>query len=190
MLRLSVHWEKPERGQFVLIVRGFKSHPSEWVEKGIGLRTAVARRWTLKAQDPQIKASQFMSGVLAILAAPSGERQELLFFGSGGTVAEGATSNIFIVRDKRLLTPSVSSGILRGVTRNIVMELARGKGIETLETFLTRHDVYNAQECFLTNTSSEVLPVIRVDGRMIGSGRPGPVTKMLAEEFKRAIGKD
>ena len=113
------------------------------------------------------------------------EAHELLFFGPSGTVAEGTVSNVFIIKRKCLLTPSVSSGILRGVTRGIVMDLARKRGWRVLETHLTRHDLFTADECFLTNTSSEVLPVVELDDRRIGDGKPGPLTRILGDDFKK-----
>ena len=151
----------------------------------MALRSTVGRRPSPRAQDPQIKCSQYVGGVLAMLDGSSREPHELLFFGPGGTVAEGTVSNIFIVKEKSLLTPSVGSGILRGVTRAFVLELARKRGLRVVETTLTRHDLYTADECFLTNTSSEVLPVVRVDARCIGDGSPGPITRALGEDFRK-----
>ena len=194
-LRVSVHWQAHGGGELVLFVREFHSHPAAWYEKGVALRTAVGRRPTLKAQDPQVKASQYVCGVLATLdimeasatktSADGRWPHELLFLGPLGTVAEGAVSNVFIVKEKCLLTPSVGSGILKGVTRGFVIDLARRRGGCVLERPLTRHELYTAEECFITNTSSEILPVVRVDERMIGNGRPGPVTKALGEDFKK-----
>ena len=184
-LRLSVHWQQGGEGELVLFVREFRSHPEAWYQKGVALRTAVGRRPTLKAQDPQIKASQYVCGVLASLDRGELPAHELLFLGPLGTMAEGTVSNIFIVSQKSLLTPSVGSGILKGVTRGFVMDLARKRGYLMKERPLTRHEIYTAEECFITNTSSEVLPVVRVDERVIGSGRPGPVTQNLAEDFKK-----
>ena len=184
----------------MVLIREFESYPLRFYEKGVSLKTAVSRRWTPKAQDPQIKASQFMNGVLAILdeagndvetpACRTGRQRAAslpLFLGPLGTVAEGTVSNIFIVKEKRLLTPSVASGILRGVTRDVVLDLAVKRRLEVAETFLTRHEIYSADECFITNTSSEILPVTRVDNRQIGNGRPGPVTRTLAKDFKKLI---
>ena len=192
-LRLSVHWAPSGNGQIVLVIRPFLSHPESWYQKGVALRSTVYRRPSPKAVNPQTKASQYVSGVLAVLdtaqdgASPPDDRpHELVFFGPGGTVAEGMVSNIFIVRKKSLLTPSVSSGILKGVTRAWVLKLARKRGWTVRETFLTRHDVYTAEECFITNTSSEVLPVVSVDGRKVGDGKPGPFTQALREDFKRS----
>jgi branched-chain amino acid aminotransferase len=190
-LRVSVHWGPSagagQEGRLVLFITPFSGHPKEWYETGVGLRTAVSRRWTLKAQDPQVKSSNYVSGVIAMLDNAGAAFHELLFFGSGGTVAEGTVSNIFIVKGKTLLTPSVASGILRGVTRQVVIGLAEKAGLKIRETELTRHEFYSADECFLTNTSSEVLPVTKLDGRLIGTGRPGPVTGRLAQDFKKSL---
>lgn len=193
VLRLAIHWFDSahhkwldeKQGRLVLFLREFTSHPAEWYEKGVALTTATRRRFDFRAQDPQIKASQFMNGVLAVLDETGPKAHELLFFGPRGTVAEGTVSNLFIVKKSKLLTPAVSSGILRGVTRGVVIETARQDGLEVTETLLTRHEIYTADECFMTNTSSEVLPVVSVDGRRIGGGKPGPVTKMLAKSFKK-----
>ena len=187
-LRISVHWDGAHGGRIVLFIRPFTGHPRAWYERGIELSTAVLRRPSPRAQDPQIKASQYVGGVMAMLDAgglPAVAAHELVFFGPGGTVAEGMVSNLFLVKRKSLLTPSVASGILKGVTRGIVIDLAGKRGWPVLETELTRHEFYAADECFLTNTSSEVLPVVRLDGRAIGAGKPGPWTRMLAEDFKR-----
>ena len=100
-------------------------------------------------------------------------------------MAEGTASNIFIFKQKTLLTPSMASGILRGVTRDFVLETAGKHSFRTGETPLTRHDIYTAGECFVTNTSSEILPVVNVDGRTIGPGRPGPLTRQLRGLFRK-----
>ncbi len=190
LLRLAIHWfdeRDSEEGRLVLFLREFKSHPAVWYQKGVALKTTTRRRWDFNAQDPQIKASQFMNGVLAVLDESGPRAHELVFFGPRGTVAEGAVSNIFIADQKRLLTPAASSGILRGVTRSVVIALARKRGLQVLETLLTRHELYTASECFMTNTSSEVLPVVSLDGRPIGSGAPGPLTRALARDFKQSV---
>lgn len=189
LIRLSVHWDECGAGFFSIIVRPFTAHPLQWHQAGVRVTTAVHRRSSPKAQDAQIKASQFVCGVLAV-AEKSAEAHEMLLLGPGGTVAEGTVSNIFIVKEKRLLTPSVSSGILRGVSRAVTLEAAQKLGIQMRETALTRHDLYSADECFMTNTSSEVLPVIAVDQRRIGAGVPGPVTKKLAQAFKTIIASE
>ncbi|MBI3251764.1 MAG: aminotransferase class IV [Candidatus Omnitrophica bacterium] len=144
VLRVSVSWEDEKKGSAIVMVREFKPRDPELYRKGIELRTAVMRRWGFRAQDPKIKASQFMNGVLAFLDKGDAPADELLFLGQNGVVAEGSISNIFIVREKRLLTPDTASGILRGVTRGLVTELAQKRKIPFVETLLTRHEIYNA----------------------------------------------
>jgi branched-chain amino acid aminotransferase len=185
LLRISVHRSEAGAGEFVLMIRPFTAHPAALYENGVALKTAVMRRSLSRAQDPQIKASQFMTGVLASIDETGERAHELVFLGAGETgLSEGTVSNLFIVKGKRLLTPPASSGILRGVTRRFVIGLAQKRGIATVETPLSRHDVYVADECFITNTSSEILPVVSLDGRMIGDGRPGETTRLLSADFK------
>ena len=102
-----------------------------------------------------------------------------------GEVAECTGDNIFLVRDGVLLTPPTDAGILEGITRDAVIELARAQGLEVREASLTRHDVYIADECFLTGTAAEVIPVVKVDGRTIGDGKPGPITRNLKDRFHK-----
>ena len=185
MVRVSIHWDREGEGVIAALVREFKSYPKEWYQAGVAMKTAVLRRPSLKADNPQIKCSQYAGGVLATLDESGQKAHELLFLGDGGYIAEGTVSNLFIIKKKRVLTPSVGSGILSGVTRAFVIELCRQRGLEVLETFFTRHEIYNADECFMTNTSSEILPVVKLDGRLIGPGLPGPVTKILADDFQR-----
>ncbi len=186
-MRISVHHRDVLSGFLLLMAREFLSHPKDWYEKGVSVRTAISQRWTLKAQDPQVKASQYVSGVLAFLDKGGLAAHELIFLSNGGMVAEGTVSNLFIVKKKTLLTPSLSSGILKGVTRGFVIEMARKRQWAVQETMLTRHDFYSAEECFLTNTSSEILPIIEMDGRLIGAGYPGPLTQTLAADFKKCL---
>jgi branched-chain amino acid aminotransferase len=191
LLRISVHrLDDVSSGEFVVMIRPFKAYPAALYENGVKLKTAVMRRQSAKAQDPQIKASQFMTGVLAVIDESGEAAHELIFMGQGDAgVSEGTTSNIFIVKGKKLWTPPVSSGILRGVTRRFVIELAEKRGIAVTETPLSRHEVYTADECFITNTSSEILPVVALDARTIGSGKPGEVTKSRAKDFKQKAGE-
>ena len=108
---------------------------------------------------------------------------EALMLNTKGEVAECTGDNIFLVRRGELFTPSTDAGILEGVTREVVMELARSSGRVVHESALTRHDVYTADECFLTGTAAEVIPVVKCDGRSIGSGQPGPITRELRQRF-------
>jgi len=112
---------------------------------------------------------------------------EAVMLNKEGFVTECTGDNIFIVRDSELLTPDPSHGALDGITRRFVMELAGSIGIRAAEAAITSYDLYTADECFLTGTGAEIIPVIRIDGRMVGNGEPGRITRMLTERFKRAI---
>lgn len=190
LVRFSVQWAGERSGAFVCLVRPFCRYPRSLYEQGVPVQFVAIRRPSPKSQDPRVKSTQFTAGVLAFLDAENVLLRERLFLGPEGYVAEGTTSNFFIVKDGTVLTPSVRSGILRGVTRGVVIELAKARQTKVAETFLTRHDFYSADECFLTNTSSEVMPVVLLDGRRIGSGKPGPVTQALARDFKHFVKRE
>lgn len=193
MVRLSVHWKRGSsvEGQLVVLIRSFLGYPEALYQKGVDFVSSTHRRPSARSQDSQLKASQYVSGVLAMLdrvGTGSGVlSHELLFMGDNGGVAEGSVSNLFIVKQGCVLTPSSGSGILRGVTRSVVMALAKQCGYSVRETQLTRHELYGADECWMTNTSSELLPVVRIDERVIGSGEPGPITRHLLENFRNQI---
>ena len=202
VMRFSVHWHSIKQGICLIIIREFLGYPNRWYKNGVHLSTAVAKRWSLRAQNPQIKASTYVSGVLTTLDQQKAMPHEFIFLNELGFVAEGSISNLFIinpahdirsvpviggVKSKRILTPSISSGILRGVTRGTVIDLAKKRDMEVVETFLTRHDIYSAEECFMANTSSEVLPVVSVDGRTIANGKPGWITNLLARDFRTFV---
>ena len=104
-----------------------------------------------------------------------------------GEVAECTGDNVFIVKAGRLLTPPIDAGILEGITRNAVLELAKEADIETIEATITRHDIFIADECFLTGSAAEVIPAVRLDGRQIGDGKPGPITMQLNEAFRKLV---
>ncbi|MCG3175774.1 MAG: Branched-chain-amino-acid aminotransferase [Candidatus Omnitrophica bacterium] len=182
LARVALHWDREGGCSVSLILRPYAGAAPERLERGVELMTVAGRRGPAHGQDWRLKASDYVSGVLAHLdteamdGAPGPER---LFLTPEGYVSETTVANVFIVKGKRLLTPMPGSGILVGVTRSAVLETAPLLGLEPVETLLTRHDLYTADECFLTSASCEALPVVRVDGRTIGSGRPGPLTRQL-----------
>jgi branched-chain amino acid aminotransferase len=137
------------------------------------------------ALNPRIKSLNYLNNILAKIEAVQAGCVEALMLNHKGEVAECSGDNIFVVRQGVLKTPPPEAGILEGVTRNAVMELARAAKIPVVESALTRHDVYIADECFLTGTAAEVIPVVKCDGRPIGSGKPGPVTRKLREDYQQ-----
>jgi branched-chain amino acid aminotransferase len=137
------------------------------------------------ALNPRIKSLNYLNNILAKIESMQAGCLEALMLNHKGEVAECTADNIFLVRNGVLLTPPVDAGALEGITRDAVIELARAASYEVRETALTRHDVYIADECFLTGTAVEVIAVVKVDSRKIGSGAPGPITRDLKERFHK-----
>ena len=135
------------------------------------------------ALNPRIKSLNYLNNILAKIEGLQAGCIEALMLNHKGEVAECTGDNIFLVRSGELYTPPLDAGILAGVTRDAVIELARDAGIAVHEIALTKHDVYVADECFLTGTAAEVVPVVKVDSRTIGTGKPGPVTRDLEKRF-------
>ena len=133
--------------------------------------------------SPRIKSLNYLNNILAKIEGLQAGCIEALMLNSKGEVAECTGDNIFLVYKGDVLTPPIDAGILEGVTRGAVIELARAAGLTVRETPLTKHDVYIADECFLTGSAAEIVPVVKVDSRTIGEGRPGPITRRLADRF-------
>jgi branched-chain amino acid aminotransferase len=148
---------------------------------------AKTRRNLPEALPPQDKSLNFLNNILAKMEATAARAHEALLLNHRGDLTEGTTSNVFVVQGERLHTPAVECGILEGITRGIILGLARDLGIPTEEGRLTAGDLFAADECFLTNTTQEVLPVTRVDDRPIGSGAPGAVTRRLHASFRAGL---
>ena len=135
------------------------------------------------ALNPAIKSLNYLNNILAKIEANNAGCEEAIMLNSEGFVAECTGDNLFIVKEGQLLTPPLSAGALYGITRRAVMELAAEAGLKVAEPNLTRYDLFNADECFLTGTAAEVVPVVRIDGRVIGNGKPGRVTKSLVAQY-------
>jgi len=166
------------------IAAGIQLYPAELYERGLELVTVATRRNIPDALDPRIKSLNYLNNILAKIEATRAGAPEGLLLNREGYVAEATGDNIFIVKDGHLYTPPAYIGLLEGITRNTVMELARKLGIPAEEKVFTRHEVYTADECFLTGTAAEVIPVVRLDDRPIGDGRPGPITRRLISSFR------
>jgi branched-chain amino acid aminotransferase len=149
--------------------------------------TASTIRNHANAVNPRIKSLNYLNNILAKMEAIRAGCLEAIMLNAQGDVAECTGDNIFVVKRGELFTPPRNAGILDGITRGAVLELARGAGIPTHESTLTRHDVYTADECFLTGTAAEVISVVKVDGRAIGNGKPGPMTRQLRERFQQLV---
>jgi branched-chain amino acid aminotransferase len=171
--------------QVIIITDYITLYPREYYENGLTIVTVSTVRNHPAALNPRIKSLNYLNNILAKVEGLQAGCIEALMLNHKGEVAECTGDNIFLVRRGRILTPPNEAGILEGITREAVIELARAGGIEVLETPLTKHDVYIADECFLSGTAAEVVPVVKVDSRPIGSGKPGPVTRDLMARFRQ-----
>jgi branched-chain amino acid aminotransferase len=169
----------------IVIVDDISLYPKELYENGMKIVTASLIRNHPNALNPRIKSLNYLNNILAKIEAIRAGCLEALMLNHKGEVAECTGDNVFIVKNGVLKTPPTDAGILEGVTRDLVMELARKAGIPLAEATLTRHDIYVADEFFLTGTAAEVIAVTECDGRTIGGGKQGPITKQLREAFIR-----
>jgi len=158
-------------------------YPAEVYEKGFKVKTLATRRNDPQALSPAVKSLNYLNNVLGALELRDAGVNEGLFLTTSGFVCECTADNFFLVKGRRLLTPSPALGALQGITRGVAMRLAAGMGMDVEEGFYTLYDVYNADEAFLTGTAAEVGPVVEVDKRAIGSGTPGPVTRDIIARF-------
>ncbi len=169
----------------IIITDKLALYPEEMYRDGLHVVTVSTRVTPAQSLEPRIKSlGKYIVNIQAKIEANRVGAGEGLMLNTEGYVAEGTGDNIFIVKDGSILTPPPYVGILEGITRNTVMDLARGMGILVEEELLTLFDVYTAEECFLTGTAAEVIPVVKVDGRTIRTGQPGEITKRLMESFR------
>ncbi|MDA3957993.1 branched-chain-amino-acid transaminase [Oceanispirochaeta sp.] len=175
------------RSTLVIIADDISLYPATLYKTGIPIITASTRRLSARIFDPRIKSLNYLNNILAKIEARDAGCPEAVMLSEEGYVAECTGDNIFIVKDGHLLTPASWHGLLEGITRNTLLELAEKKGIPSKETTLTRFDLYTADECFLTGSGAELIPVISVDKRMIGDGKPGPLTARMMKAFTELI---
>ena len=171
--------------QVIIIADTISLYPRELYEKGLTIVTVSTMRNHPAALSPRVKSLNYLNNILAKIEGLQAGCIEALMLNHKGEVAECTGDNVFLVRNGRVLTPPNDAGILEGITREVVMTLAREAGYEMVESPLTKHDVYIADECFLTGSAAEVVPVVKVDSRTIGDGIPGPITRELMQRFHK-----
>lgn len=167
----------------IVIADRIQLYPEEYYERGLDIITVPTVRNLHSALNPAIKSLNYLNNILAKIEANNAGCEEAIMLNAEGFVAECTGDNIFCVQGTNLVTPPLYAGALYGITRGVVMDLARQSGMTVVETNLTRYDLFNANECFLTGTGAEVIPVVKIDGRQIGEGIPGPVTRALVEQY-------
>ena len=184
---LGLNPNKCKRGSVIIIADKIQVYPPEMYENGMAIVTVATTRNLHSALNPAIKSLNYLNNILAKIEANNAGVEEAIMLNSEGFVAECTADNIFLVKGRQLLTPPLSAGALYGITRGTVMDLARADGMQVSEPNVTRYDVFNADECFLTGTGAEVIPVIKVDGRVIGTGQPGPAARSLMEKYRALV---
>jgi len=181
---LGLDPRKCPRPTVVVIAHRITLYPEEMYQEGLEVRTLCTRRSLAEALNPAIKSLNYLNNILAKIEVINAGLLEGIMLNNQGYVAEATGDNVFIYKDGVLLTPPPSAGILEGVTRGAVMELACETGLDIRESLFTQHDMYISEEAFLTGTAAEVIPVVKVDGRIIGNGCPGPVTAELISRYR------
>ena len=181
---LGLNPNRCQRPSVIIIAGKIQLYPEEFYEKGLEIITVPTTRNLHSALNPAIKSLNYLNNILAKIEANNAGCEEAIMLNAEGFVAECTGDNLFVVKNGQLSTPPLSAGALYGITRGVVIELAREEGLPVSEPDLTRYDVFNAEECFLTGTGAELIPVVKVDGRIIGRGKPGPITQRLERKYR------
>jgi branched-chain amino acid aminotransferase len=180
---LGLNPNRCERPSIIVIADKIQLYPPAYYKKGLVIVTVPTARNLHSAVNPAIKSLNYLNNILAKIEANNAGVEEAIMLNAEGFVAECTGDNIFIIKSGKLFTPPLSAGALYGITRQTVIELAQAAGLAVGEPNLTRYDLFNADECFLTGTGAEIIPVVKIDGRVIGTGRPGRVTKKLVAAY-------
>ena len=173
--------------QLIIIADTIQLYPKEFYEKGLKIITVPTRRCNPSALPPTVKSLNYLNNILAKIEAQHSGYHEAIMLNDQGYVAECTGDNVFVVHKGELITPSASAGALKGITRDTVLGIAEKLGIPWREANVTRYDVWVADEVFLTGTAAEIIPIIEIDARTIGSGKPGAVTEQFLEQFHRQV---
>lgn len=169
----------------IIIAATIALYHEDFYRKGLTIVTCATRRTNPAALNPAVKSLNYLNNVMARVEANLAGADEALMLNDEGNVAECTADNVFVVKHGQIFTPPVTAGALRGITRAVVFEIAAELGVKVRETNITRHDVFVADECFLTGTAAEIVPVVKADGRSIGTGKPGPITGRIIARFRQ-----
>jgi branched-chain amino acid aminotransferase len=181
---LGLNPNRCKKPSVIIIADQVQLYPAELYERGMEIVTVATTRNLHSALNPAIKSLNYLNNILAKIEANNAGCEEAIMLNAEGFVSECTGDNVFIVQEGRLLTPPLYAGALYGITRRTVMDMASESAIPAAETNLTRYDLFNAEECFLTGTGAELIPVVKIDGRVIGNGKPGAITRRLVEQYR------
>jgi len=184
---LGLSPDRCKKPTIIIIASDLELYPEKYYREGLRVVTVPTWRNSPAALDPSIKSLNYLNNILAKIEGQQAGAQEVILLNPQGLVAECSGDNIFFIRDQVLVTPKLSSGALNGITRNTVLEIAREAGWKTREDDVRRYDLFTAEEMFLTGTGAEVIPVVEVDGRVIGTGKPGKHTADLIRRYHKLV---
>jgi branched-chain amino acid aminotransferase len=173
-----------KRASVIIIAATVTLYPEKAYRNGLTVVTCATRRTSPSALNPAVKSLNYLNNVMARIEANLAGADEALMLNDQGNVAECTADNVFIIKRGEIFTPPIHAGALRGVTRSVVFDIAAELGLKISEPDITRHDVFIADECFLTGTAAEIIPVVKADGRVIGNGKPGPISTRMIARFR------
>jgi branched-chain amino acid aminotransferase len=179
-------WLCPKPSLFIIASK-ISLYPQEYYDNGLSIVTVPTRRISPAALPPTIKSLNYLNNILGKLEAKQFGALEAIMLNEAGYVAECTADNVFIVHKGELITPAAYQGALKGITRSTILDIAKDLGIPLRETNMTRYDLWCADECFLTGSGAEVIPVVKLDGRVIGTGKPGPTTQRVLAAFRKRV---
>jgi branched-chain amino acid aminotransferase len=181
---LGLNPEQCKTPSVIIIAAQIALYSEEMYKRGLTVVTVATRRTNPSALNPAVKSLNYLNNVMARIEANQAKADEALMLNDEGNVAECTADNVFIVKHGQIFTPPITAGALRGITRAVVFEIAGETGIKVVEADITRHDVFIADEAFLTGTAAEIIPLVKADGRPIGTGKPGPITTRMIARFR------
>jgi branched-chain amino acid aminotransferase len=181
---LGLNPEQCKNPSVIMIVATIALYHEDFYRKGLSIVTVATRRSNPAALNPAVKSLNYLNNVMARIEANLASADEALMLNDAGNVAECTADNVFIIKHGQMFTPPITAGALRGITRSVVFDIAGEFDVKVIEADFTRHDIFVAHECFLTGTAAEIVPVVKADGRIIGNGKPGPITTRIIERFR------
>src|SRR5947199_542757 len=181
---LGLNPEQCKNPSVIIIAATIALYHEDFYQKGLNIVTVATRRSNPASLNPAVKSLNYLNNVMARIEANLAGADEALMLNDQGNVAECTADNVFIIKHGQIFTPPIAAGALRGITRSVVFDIAAETGLKIAETGITRHDVFIADECFLTGTAAEIIPVVTADGRVIGNGKPGPISTRMIGLFR------
>ena len=181
---LGLNPEQCKNPSVIIIVATIALYHEDFYRKGLSIVAVATRRSNPASLNPAVKSLNYLNNVMARIEANLASADEALMLNDAGNVAECTADNVFIIKHGQLFTPPITAGALQGITRSVVFDIAGEFDIKVVEADFTRHDIFVADECFLTGTAAEIVPVVKADGRIIGNGKPGPITTRIIARFR------